>query len=209
MARSRGATTFVVFIAIIGLILGYVVLATPPNKQSSTNQDEAANPDLLERAGAFRLGNENATVQIVEFSDFQCPACKTRKSEIDGLLEKYPNDVSLTYRYFPLSYHPGGMIGAQAAETAGRQGKFKEMYDKLFSDQDNINEDNVKKWALELGLDTNKFNKDLNSESVKSVINQDVDAGTKLNLQGTPTLYLNGKEVQGSLTNEVENVLST
>lgn len=202
---NKGITTFIIFVAIIGLVLGYVVLASPSQKNKAA---QTVNPQLLERQDAFTIGASNASVKIVEFSDFQCPACKVRKQEIDDLLKKYPNDLSLTYRYFPLDYHPGGRIGAQAAQASGEQGKFKEMYDKLFGDQDNINEDNIKKWASEIGLDMGKFNSDYTSEQTKSVIDADLKAGEDIGLKGTPTIYLNGAEVTGSLTSEVGSLLS-
>lgn len=201
---NKGITTFIIFIAIIGLILGYVVIASPSSQSSASKTVDA---QLLNRDGAFTVGATDAKAKIVEFSDFQCPACKSRATEIDELLKKYPNDLSLTYRYFPLDYHPGGKIGAQAAQASGKQGKFKEMHDKLFSDQDNINEANVKKWAEEIGLNMDQFNNDLNSQETNDIIATDQKAGEDLAIQGTPTLYLNGVEVTGSLTSQVGELL--
>lgn len=201
---NKGIMTFIIFVAIIGMVLGYVVIASPSQNNSSA---QAVDPQLLERKGEFTIGPSDAKVKIVEFSDFQCPACKSRKQEIDDLLKQYPSDLNLTYRYFPLDYHPGGRIGAQAAQASGMQGKFREMYDKLFDDQDNINEDNIKKWAKEIGLDMDRFNNDYTSDEVKNVIDHDLKAGDEIGLKGTPTLYVNGVEVAGSLASQVGKLL--
>lgn len=201
---NKRVMTFIIFVAIIGMILGYVVISSP--SQSST-ASQTVNPQLLERKGAFTIGPSDAKAKIVEFSDFQCPACKDKKQEIDDLLNKYPKDLSLTYRYFPLDYHSGSKIAAQGAQASGDQGKFKQMHDRLFDDQDNINEDNIKKWAKEIGLDMDKFNTDYNSQKTKDAIAADLKAGEEIGLKGTPTIYLNGIEVTGSLTSQIGDLL--
>jgi protein-disulfide isomerase len=151
--------------------------------------DVAGNMAHTEGAGA---------VTLVEFSDFQCPACSAVQPMLTQLLTKYQGKVKFVYRYFPLvSIHKNAQMSAQAAEAAGLQGKFWEMHDKLFITQtawEGIADPKeiFVGYARDLGLDTTKFATDLVSAPVVDEVNADSAAATRYNLQGTPTFFVNG-----------------
>jgi len=145
-------------------------------------------------------GATNAKVTIVEFSDFQCPACKSYAPVLNELVKIFPNDVRLVYKHFPLrSIHLRAQGAAEAAEAASLQGKFWEMVDKLFSGQEiwskGKGSDQFEAYAKEFGLDTLKFKNDLASNEVKNAVNDDYKEGLDIGINSTPTFYLNGKKI--------------
>jgi len=147
-------------------------------------------------------GPEDALLTILEYSDFQCPACGAFYGELNKLMEKYPNDVRLVFRHLPLeSLHPNSILAAQAAEAAGLQGKFWEMYDALFSKQSSwasLTKEEFTSWleneASSLGLDVDQFMADLTSEAIVTKIQQQIDFDfNTIGLNATPTILLNGR----------------
>ena len=109
------------------------------------------------------------------------------------MLEKYPNDVKLVIKHFPLSIHDYARKAAIAALAAGKQGKFWEAHEKLFANQNDLNDAKVEAIAGELGLDMEKFKKDLQDPAIASIIDRDMNDGLKANVQGTPSIFINGK----------------
>jgi protein-disulfide isomerase len=109
------------------------------------------------------------------------------------VLEKYPNDVKLVIKHFPLATHTYARKAAIAALAAGKQGKFWEAHEKLFANQNDLNDTKVEAIAGELGLDMEKFKKDLQDPAIASVIDRDMNDGLKANVQGTPSIFINGK----------------
>ncbi len=107
--------------------------------------------------------------------------------------EKYPNDVKLVIKHFPLSIHEYARKAAIAALAAGKQGKFWEFHEKLFANQNDLNDAKVEAIAGELSLDMEKFKKDLQDPAIASIIDRDMKDGLKANVQGTPTIFINGK----------------
>jgi protein-disulfide isomerase len=107
--------------------------------------------------------------------------------------EKYPNDVKLVIKHFPLQIHDYARKAAIAALAAGKQGKFWEVHEKLFANQNDLNDTKVEAIAAELGLDMEKFKKDLQDPAIASVVDRDMNDGLKANVQGTPTIFINGK----------------
>jgi len=183
--------TIVIFVVItLGVLLGVGGLLW----QFSAGADKP----IADIAGDKVHSEGTGSVTLVEFSDFQCPACLAVQAPLQTMLAKYAGKVQFVYRYFPLvSIHHNAQMSAQAAEAASRQGKFWEMHDKLFatqSDWEGIVDPRATftQYAKDLGLDTDKFSSDLESQSVKDVIATDVAAATKYNLSGTPTFFVNG-----------------
>lgn len=183
-----------------GIILVVVAMVWMGNKQ-----DHANDPQKLEVAVSDQdwfEGGKDAKVTIVEYSDFQCPACAAYFPIVKGIHDAYGDQVKIVYRNYPLTeVHPNAQIGAQAAEAAGLQGKFFDYHDMLFLNQ--------KVWSLEedptttligyaktLGLDEAKFTTDLTSDAVKKSVKEDLDSGTKSNIQGTPTFFLNDFQIE-------------
>jgi len=161
-------------------------------------------------------GNPNAPVTIVEFSDFQCPWCAevngynaipSRPVDKQKIIPRIIKDFVDTgkaiyvFRHFPLSFHTHAQKAAEAAECANEQGKFWEMHDMLFEKRTALGVDNLKKYAEELGLDTDKFNKCLDSDKYASRITRDIRVGQNAGVTGTPSLFVNGKKIQTSYQN--------
>lgn len=142
--------------------------------------------------GTNTTGNASASAYLVEFSDFQCPACKGVKPIVEDIIKTYGDKLSVSYRHFPLSQHPYGMSAAIAAEAAGRQGKFWEMGDLLFSDQENLSDALVSGYADQLKLDKAQFDKDLKDPALKDKVTKDSDYGVSIGINSTPTFFLNG-----------------
>ena len=109
------------------------------------------------------------------------------------MLEKYPNDVKLVVKQFPLPMHSYARKAAAAAIAAGRQGKFWEMHEKLFANQRELNDAKVEAIAQEIGLNVEQFDKDLKDPAIASLIDRDINNGRQANVQGTPTIFVSGK----------------
>ena len=109
------------------------------------------------------------------------------------MLEKYPNDVKLVIKHFPLPMHDYARKAAIAALAAGKQGKFWEVHEKLFANQNDLSDAKVEAIAGEIGLDMEQFNKDLKDPAIASLIDRDMNNGRQANVQGTPTIFVNGK----------------
>jgi protein-disulfide isomerase/uncharacterized membrane protein len=161
--------------------------------------------------GAVRhvKGGENAPITIVEFSDFQCPACGHAFADLRDLV-RARSDVRLIFRHFPLdaacnpgmthSLHPDACHAAVAAECAGQQSKFWEYHDELFENQRSLDRDSLFRYARELGLDIAAFRTCLDDPATMERIRADVDAGTKMGVDSTPTIFINGRRVDGALS---------
>jgi len=137
-------------------------------------------------------GTADAPVIIALFTDFQCPYCARILPLLNQVLEKYQGKVKLVFKNFPLSTHQFARKAASAALAAGKQGKFWELHDRLFQNYNRLNDQVVQKQAKELGLDMQKFEKDMNDPQIAQVISQDVQEGAKAGVRGTPTIYVNG-----------------
>ncbi|HVV48178.1 MAG TPA: thioredoxin domain-containing protein [Polyangia bacterium] len=143
-------------------------------------------------------GPANAKVTIVEFSDFQCPFCGKVVPTVEKILKDYPTQVRLFFRHNPLPFHPHAPLAAEAAVAAEAQGKFWEMHDKLFANQQNLERADLEKYAQEIGLDMNKFKTALDTHAGKAKVDADLAAGRQIGVQGTPNFYIDGRNVQGA-----------
>jgi protein-disulfide isomerase len=163
---------------------------------------QAGEKPVEDIAGEMRYKKGEGSVTLVEFSDFQCPACLSVQAPLKQILNKYEGKVQFVYRHFPLSsIHKNAQMAAQASEAAHQQNKFWEMHDKLFETQASWQGIGDPRevfigYAKELGLDEAKFVNDLESQSTKDVVNQDLLATTRYRLTGTPTFFLNGSKVE-------------
>ncbi len=144
------------------------------------------------------IGPSNASITIIEFSDYQCPFCARAEPTIKQVLEKYKDKVLFVYRDFPLSFHQYAQKAAEASECADEQGKFWQYHDKLFENQGALDADSLKKYAKDLGLDTTKFNACLDSGKMAAEVNADFADGQNAGVSGTPAFYINGIELSGA-----------
>ncbi len=147
-------------------------------------------------------GTAGAGITLVEYSDFQCPACASTYPIVHRLADAYGEEIQIVYRHYPLrQIHPNAQLAAQASEAAAAQGKFWDMHDSLFNTQAQwSNERNPKDFFIELAeslsLDIEKFEEDLTSSQVKNAVNEDYSSGSRSGVQGTPTFYINGERLQ-------------
>jgi protein-disulfide isomerase len=144
-------------------------------------------------------GPKNAPVTIVAFSDFQCPFCSRVLPTIKQVEDTYKGKVRLAFRNLPLPFHPNAEIAAQAGLAAHEQGKFWEMHDKMFANQQALERASLEKYAEELHLNMAKFRAALDSGKYKEKIQKDVADGNKIGATGTPTFFVNGIKVEGAV----------
>jgi len=152
----------------------------------------------MSAAGHPTLGPKNAPVTVIEFADFQCPFCKRSEDAVKAIHEKYGDRIQLVFMDFPLSFHPHAMPAANAARCANAQGKFWQYHDALFADQSKLEPTDLKATAKTLGLDTAKFNACFDKNQYGEAIQKDVEEGHKLNVNGTPTFFIDGREIVGA-----------
>jgi protein-disulfide isomerase len=139
-------------------------------------------------------GPASAPVTIVEFADFECPFCAMEAPVLEKAWNEHRGSVRFVYKYFPLSGHPHGEIAARAAIAAAMQGKFWEMHDKLFSNREHLEQSDLEGYAKELGLDVVKFRTDAQSQAATDRIARDKKTAESLDVKGTPTIYINGRD---------------
>ena len=166
-------------------------------------QDELTNQAVdLKLAGVPSRGPETARLTIVEFSDFQCPFCRSGADTLTGIAKAFPNDVRLVFKQFPLESHSQAALAAEASLAAHAQGKFWEMHDRIFSNPRSLTESNLITWAKELGMDAAQFTSDLTSHKYQSTVQNEVREGLDAGVQGTPTVFLNGRPYRANVTIE-------
>jgi protein-disulfide isomerase len=153
----------------------------------------------VESANAPSRGSANAAVTLVEFSDFQCPYCKSMFSTLREIRKNYPENVRMVFRQFPLiSIHSNAQKAAEASLCSHEQGRFWEMYDALFEDQTALKEDALKAKAALLKLDAAAFNACLDSGKYSDRVKQDLRDGSAAGVSGTPALFINGRLLSGA-----------
>lgn len=147
-------------------------------------------------------GASDAPVTLIEYTDFQCPACKAYYPILEELSKDLEGKMKLVVRHYPLiQIHKNALAGARAAEAAGRQGKFWEMYNTLYPHQEEWStaDDPLKSilpsYAGQIGLDVEQFRKDMTDASLDDKINHDRETGNAVKVNGTPSFYLNGKKI--------------
>ena len=152
-------------------------------------------------------GNPKALVTIVEFTDFECPSCARQHPILDRIVNEFGDRVRLVVRDFPLSQHANARKAAEAAEAAREQGKYWEYATVLFRNQSALGTDKLKQYATELGLDRGKFDAALDGGKFAEKVQRDLVDGRKLGINGTPTLYINGKRVSDHSYESVKAVI--
>jgi protein-disulfide isomerase len=165
-----------------------------------SSQATERNNEGVEILSHFK-GATEPTVTLVEFSDFQCPACQSFQPAITEMLSQYGDSVRLEYKHFPLPFHRFAQQAAVAAEAAGQQGKFFEFHDLLFENQSTWSSAAAPnalfmQYAEEIGLDMDLFNRHMNSSILRDKVRADLEEGRQLGVTGTPTFFLNGEQMQ-------------
>jgi protein-disulfide isomerase len=143
-------------------------------------------------------GPENAPVTIVKFEDFYCPFCKQVQPTLTELLSRYNGKVRLVHKDLPLdSIHPRARQAAEAARCADEQGKFWSYHDTLYANSPKASTEDLKSYAKKIGLNVDAFDRCFASEKFKAAVQKDLNEGVQLGLTGTPTFFINGREVSG------------
>jgi len=143
-------------------------------------------------------GKEDAPITFVEFSDFQCPFCKNSQDVIKRIMSYYEGKVKRIFKNNPLPFHQDSMLAHQAAMAASKQGKFWDMMQIIFENQQNIKEENLLQYAKEIGLNMKKFEQDWKSKEVKDIIQRDMDDAKKAGVNATPTFFINNQMIVGA-----------
>ncbi len=216
MIKDKGLVIGIV--ATIALIVGGVLLMT----RGATSNKKVISSEILIPASEYITGgiengnylpaNSYPKVTLVEFGDYQCPACIEYHPFVKRLLTDFSGQINYVFRNFPLSQHANAPISAYAAEAAGLQGKYWQMHDKIYeSTGEWVASTDAKSifigYAGALGLDLKKFTSDIDSNDVKNKVQADTNDGNLVKLDATPTFYLNGVKVSG-LTGTYEGLKS-
>lgn len=179
------------------IIVGGILFA---GRLSSGEKVSGGDLNLLVADKRNNVGNPDALVKIVEFGDFQCPACATAEPIVAKMVENNKDKILFVFRHFPLPAHKNAIVSSRAAEAAGNQGKFFEMYKVLYQKQKEWEASNnpdpiFEKYGAELGLDMAKYKEDF--DKAIGVINKDSAEGNKLGVDSTPTFFINGQKYVG------------
>jgi len=210
MFKDKGLIIGIV-VTVILIGAGVLFMSNGSSGSSSTTSGSKVSENILiPKADYETSGIENgnylpatssAKVTLVEFGDYECPACGDYHPFVNQLLTDFAGKINFVFRNFPLSQHPNAQISSQAAEAAGLQGKFWQMNDKLYTSQNDWVRSTEPEsvfvgYAQALGLDVTKFKTDISSSAVTSKVQSDLNDGNLVNINETPTFYINGAIVQ-------------
>ena len=210
-AKSRLIKRFLLWALVLagtaGLIFGMVKLGGSEPEQSAILINAVSPSD-------WTKGNKEAKVVLVEYSDFQCPACAYYQPLFKKLSEEFGDKITFAYRHFPLRQHQNARLAAYAAEAAGRQNKFWEMHDLIFENQNRWEnrgdaENIFTGYARTLGLDIDEFKNGLSSKEIKDKVENDYQSGIRSNVNATPTVFLNGEKIKVPPNyDELQNIIN-
>jgi protein-disulfide isomerase len=188
-----------IIFSITGIVVICVLILMIVSPKQAAPATQTFTETQLVRDTSHMTGTTTAKVTIVEFGDYECPACGAAEPIIEQVLATYAtsSDFNFVFRNFPLPQHPNALIAAEAAEAAGAQGKFWEMHNLLYANQDQWADsttptDVFMKYATTLGLDTTKFKKALDNQTYQDAISTDQNDGNVINVEWTPSIYING-----------------
>lgn len=194
------------------LALAIFVNSSPSTNTSTPNANIPASTNF-----DFEKGPKTSKATLIEYGDFQCPACAAAEPMIEQLLKDEPN-LHFVYRYFPLeNIHQNAEVSARSGYAANVQGKFSEMKSMLFENQQDWAESTNAQsifvsYAQKLGLDTNKFLSDMNSDAAKKFVADSLNQAVSAGLDSTPSFFLNGKRINPTsyddLKKQIDNALA-
>jgi protein-disulfide isomerase len=148
--------------------------------------------------GSASKGPSAAPIELIEFSDFQCPYCLRAYPTINQVLSTYGDKIRFVYRHYPLPSHPNARPAAEASQCAAEQGQFWQYYEKLFADQTRLSDDGLKQSAAALGMDATRFNACFDSHKYKDRVETDIREGNDAGVSGTPAFFINGRMLTGA-----------
>jgi protein-disulfide isomerase/rhodanese-related sulfurtransferase len=200
-ALASVRTNFV--LCVVALLIGvpaFTELSRHGELESVPQASSQALAEHLVRPESHVTGNLQAPLALVEFGDFECPACGLSEAAARQIRAQYGNRIRFVFRQFPLRrIHPQAEKSAEASECAAEQGKFWEAVEKLYAEQADLSEDALKRYARELGLDQGRFNQCLDSGEMASRVSQDLADGHALGVNATPTFFVGSKMMVGPM----------
>ncbi len=203
-----GETKFFVGVVIITLIIlgGAIFFLSKPQAEKEVSVSDLVTQD------AWATGSATPKATLVEFGDFECPACGSAFPVVKQVIEAHQQDLKYVFRNYPLDQHKNARLAAEAAEAAGAQGKYWQMYDMLFKNQTNLSSETINGFGIELKLDMDRFTKEVGNKKYESKIEGDIADGNKVGVNATPTFFLNNKKLDlasfSDLKTEVEKVIN-
>ena len=218
--ESKSSLPFIIIGGVLVAVIAAVVLMsrtsgtsapTPPPPSTANSGANPVQPTRAPQPGAAKpwtRGGTTARITLEEFSDFQCPACGGLEPGLRRVVKDYGDRVQLIFRNFPLAMHKYAFQASRAAEAAGQQGKFWEMHDMLYDNQKEWSDSmeprvQFDSYATRLGLDVQRFKTDMERQDLADRVKADYARGMSLDVKGTPTIFLNGREmVPGKLVTE-------
>lgn len=195
----------------VGVIVGTIAILIAAIFFFSKPQKEISQESLIS-ADSWATGSAQPKVTLVEFADFECPACGSAYPFVKETIENHKDTLQYVFRHFPLEQHKNARLAAAAAEAAGAQGKFWEMHDLLFKNQTDLSQEKINGLALELKLDMERFTKEISDNTYTDKIEADIAEAIKIGVNSTPSFFLNGKKLSlfnfNQLSVEVEKAIT-
>ena len=203
-ARVQGATLAQVHDAIKSLLIEQRMTEAHDAFINKLKEKEPVTISLepprqkVDIAGHPAKGPNDAPIEMIEFSDFQCPFCQRANPTVEQVLKTYGNRIHFVYRHFPLPNHPNARPAAEAAACAGEQGRFWQYHDELFANPTKLTSTDLKQHAVNLDLDANRFNACFDGRRFKNDVDKDIKEGTEAGVSGTPAFFINGRALEGA-----------
>lgn len=199
-STNKEAIWGMVFILILISLVG-IIIFTKSHKLAQPGITSGVQAPAI-TTGDWVTGNKDAKVSVIEYGDFQCPACAAYHPMVQQMLSEYGDRIVFVFRNFPLTQHKNAWVSAQAAGAAGLQGKYWNMNNLLYEKQTDWGElssgdvkNKLDEYASSLGLDMNKFHQDMDSDAVKNKIRNDSDGGNRSQVDHTPTFFINRTQI--------------
>lgn len=190
LAQERSAELRRMFLDSLRAKLTISVSLDPPRMQVAAD-------------GRPTRGPAKAPIEIIEFSDFECPFCLRAFPTVSRVLQTYGDKIRFTYRHYPLQNHPNARPAAEASACAAEQDKFWEYHDRLFSGQGKLSLADLRQHAADVGLNAIAFNDCLESHKFAKQVEEDIEAGNRVGVNGTPAFFINGRILSGAQPYEV------
>lgn len=200
------------FYWILAVVIIFIAFLSAAAYYKNRNTTGLPIPGVEVASTDWTIGTSTAVV-LMEYSDFQCPACRSYFPIVEQIVDEYKDRITFVYRHFPLPQHLNALTSARASEAAARQGKFFEMYRLLFQNQDIWSAstkpfETFKAYAESLSLDLKKFENDYNDIYIKGKITNDYKSGVNLGVNSTPSFFLNGKKIDNPQGNTGEEIIA-
>jgi len=183
-----------IFIGFLMILLMVLIMGCGAANVPVSEPEQVA--PSINRADAACLGDENAPVQVVLFSDFECPFCKGAAIDLERAHKDYPDKIRICYRYFPLRYHSQALNAAKAAEAAHLQGKFWPIHDEFFKFNDQLNDEKIQETVRAAGVNEEQLERDRKDPRVVHHVQEDFNEGNNVGVRAVPTIFVNGKRLR-------------